>query len=140
MEPEQQKTEQNEEQKQPPKKYPSNPEREKKIEQLKILIERHNFLVDQVNLLDKDFEEKEIRIKDFKKITKQDLEEQKQTINQVKELIIKTEKLKKEISKDFKEIVKKPLLDKLDKRIDNTKYEEYIYRDELDRQLKKQKN
>jgi hypothetical protein len=117
--------------------YPENPEKKKRLEQLKILIERHNFLIDQVNILEKDFEEKDKKLTLFKYEMKEDLEEQKKMIEQTHELIKETERIKKVAGKDFKEIVKKPIYEKLEKRINNLGYEDYIYREELMRKLHK---
>lgn len=117
------------------KKIPTNPEKEKRLEQIRILVDRHNFLVEQVTQLEQEFEDKEEKLEIFKTELTKDLEEQKQKLNKNKKIIEEIQKIKKKLSKDFKDIVKKPQLDKVTKRIHEKKYEEYIHRDELHRKL-----
>ena len=118
-------------------KYITNPEKEKKEEQVKILIERHNFLVDQVSILEQDFIKKEENLQRFKKEIQEDLAQEKKQLEQTKKLLRDVEKYKKNIGIEFKQIIKTPIFEKLKKRIDSLNYEEYIYRDELYRKLKK---
>ncbi|MFP4567679.1 MAG: hypothetical protein ACLFN8_01920 [Candidatus Woesearchaeota archaeon] len=115
--------------------YPENPEKKTRLEQIKILVERHNFLVDQVSALESEFEDKEELLENFKELIKKDLNNEKKVIEQNKELIDECERVKKITSKSFKEIVKKTQYDKIKKRINTLNYENYIYRDELYRKI-----
>lgn len=115
--------------------YPENPEREKRLDSMKILIDRHNFLVNQVSLLEAAFNEKDTKIKTFKDEFQEDLFEQKKLIEQTKSLITQVEQIKKTIGIDFKNIVKRPLFEKLEKRINGIEYENYVTRDELNRKF-----
>ena len=117
--------------------FPENPDKKTRLEQVKILIERHNFLVDQVVILEQEFTKKEQEIEKFDKEIREDLEKQKKELEENKQLIRNLELTKKNISGEFKQIVKTPLFNKLEKRIDGLGYENYIYRDELMRKLKK---
>jgi len=114
---------------------PENPEKKNRKEQLKIIIQRHNFLVDQVILLEKEFYEKEINLETFKEIIKEDIKQQKEQLELTKKLIQESEQIKKIISDKFKYTIKKPIFEKLEKRVNNIKYEDYIHREELLRKM-----
>jgi hypothetical protein len=115
--------------------YPENPEKKNRLEQIKTLIERHNFLVDQVTILEREFIEKDEILEDFKRIFNQDIQELKRLLEINNKLTTEVEKYKKYVSSSFKQVIKKPLYDKTKKRIENIGYENFIYRDELRRKL-----
>ena len=115
--------------------FPENPEKKNKEEQVRILIERHNFLVDQVAFLEKEFLKKDEMLYEFKKTLNEDLIYQKEKLEQNKELLRLVLKLKNEIGGEFKQIIKTPLFEKLKKRVDSLEYEEYVHREELKRKL-----
>ncbi len=121
---------------QPMSGYPENPDKQSRLEQIKTLIERHNFLVDQVSLLEGDFEEKYNKLNEFKKLTREDIEQQKQLLKQNLDLIKIAEVIKKDTSKNFKQIIKTPNMNKLKQRIDDLNYENYMYRDEFLKKIK----
>ena len=116
--------------------FPENPDREKRLDQLKILVDRHNFLVDQVSALKVDFEKKDEYLKNFKELLREDIKQQKEALQKNKSLISEVEKIKRTTSIDFKNIVKTPTFQKLEKRINSLEYENFITRDEFNRKFK----
>lgn len=115
--------------------FPENPEKKNRLEQLSIMIERHNFLVDQVSLLEQEFDEKNKRLEYFKEIVKKDIEEQKIILEENKKLFEIAERLKKEVGDSFKEVVKKPFFEKLNKRVNDLRFEDFVHREELNRKI-----
>lgn len=115
--------------------YPENPEKKSKLELVSIMIERHNFLIDQVSKLEKVFEEKNNRLDLFKEEVKKDIDKQKKLLEENKELFEVLEKVKKDVVADFKQVAKRPLFEKLTKRVNELKYEEFMHREELMRKL-----
>lgn len=111
--------------------YPENPEQQPRLKQIKTLIERHNFLVDQVSILEIEFKEKYEKLHEFKKILQTDIKLQKQALERNTQLIQTAEIIKKATSKNFKQIIKKPAMNKLEQRIDDLNYEDFIYRAEF---------
>ena len=115
--------------------YPENPEKKNRLEQIKTLIERHNFLVDQVTILEREFTEKDEILEDFKRIFNQDIQELRRLLEVNKKIVTEVEKYKKHVSSSFKQVIKKPMYDKTKKRIESLGYENFIYREELRRKL-----
>ncbi len=113
------------------KAIPENPENKDRLRQITILVERHNFLVEEVSKLEDSFLSKELALDDFKKEYVYELNLIKEDLARVNSLIKKAENMKNEISSEFKEVVKVPLLKKLERRVDNLGYENFIFREEL---------
>src|SRR6056297_1909819 len=91
--------------------YPENPEKQSRLKQITILIERHNFLVDQVSILERDFDEKYDKLNKFKQVIREDIQQQKH-------------------------IIKRPQMNKLQQRIDDLNYGNFIYREEFLKKIK----
>ena len=115
--------------------FPENPDKKSREEQVKILIERHNFLVDQIAILEDSFFEKEKYLDELRRSILDDLSSHKELLAQNQELLRVVKKLKKDASADFKQIVKRPVFNKLEKRINDLNYEDYVFREELMRRL-----
>lgn len=102
-------------------------------ESVDILLDRYKHLSIKSSLIERDTKEKETRTNDLTKDIKTELIILDNRISSLKKIVTEAELVKKAISSDFKKIAKQDSYNKLNRRVDKLKYEEFIVRDELNR-------
>jgi len=100
-------------------------------EQARTIVKRYNLLAINIVNLEKDFDKKTEIYQNTKEEIEQELAMLKQRIIQITEQIKKVDEYKKNLARDFRYIIKLDSMNKLTRRVDKLKYEEFVVRDEL---------
>lgn len=106
--------------------------------QVRTLINRYNMLVSETEALQKECAERDEKVEALKEEIGKKIEELKSNIEETSEGINHTDAKRKEVSKDFRSLVKKDAVARVERRIDNLKFEEMISREEFYRKSSKQ--
>lgn len=99
--------------------------------QITSMIERHNMLVEEINTLDREHTQKNAELEIFKQNVQTTLEILRRNLDEINSLVEKTQRYKKAVANEFKQIVKADSLARLNSRINNLHLEENIFRKEL---------
>lgn len=100
-------------------------------EQARNLVKRYNKLATDIISLEGEYDQRQEKYDKTKQEIEEETENIKNKIKELKEKIKAAEEYKKNLAKDFRYISKIDSLNKLNRRVDRLKYEEYIIRDEL---------
>ncbi|PIN80996.1 hypothetical protein COV13_02650 [Candidatus Woesearchaeota archaeon CG10_big_fil_rev_8_21_14_0_10_32_9] len=100
-------------------------------EQARTIVKRYNLLATNIVNLEKDFDKKTEIYQSTKMEIEQELLTLKQRIVQITEQIKKVDEYKKNLARDFRYIIKIDSMNKITRRVDKLKYEEFVVRDEL---------
>ncbi|MGV8162605.1 MAG: hypothetical protein ACP5N2_04710 [Candidatus Nanoarchaeia archaeon] len=101
------------------------------VEQISSMIERYNQLVEDIKYLETLQRRKDLEISLLKKQMTSELSELKAKVFDLKELLIKAEKYRNSVGRDFKQIIKTDSLNKLSRRIDIIDFENKMPREEF---------
>lgn len=98
---------------------------------IKNIIERYNFLVQLSDNISNEINQRDIALNTFKSELKQDFSELKKNIQEFLVLLEEAEKNKNILINNFKDIIKKDAIERLNRRIDNLNYEQLVTKNEL---------
>ncbi len=114
-------------------------DRQDKEAQLSIIIERYNELELAFRAVERECNNRDVQASRFKEEMEAEMNSVKDMLEKIRGLIIRIEKERTSLAKEFRAIVKQDLQRRLEKRVDQLKYEEYISKDGLYRLLERYK-
>jgi len=100
-------------------------------EQARTIVKRYNLLATNILNIEKEFDTKTEIYQNTKQEIEDELTSLKQRIVQMTDQIKKVDEYKKNLARDFRYIMKIDSMNKLTRRVDKLKYEEFVMRDEL---------
>jgi hypothetical protein len=114
-------------------------DRHEKESQIRIIIERYNELELSFRAVERECEERDIMAAGFEEDIISEIKNVKDTLKKIGMLMGKIEKERLLLAKEFRKSVKTDIMKRLEKRVDQLKYEEFISKDELYRLLERYK-
>ena len=99
------------------------------------ITKRYNELVKEITKMTEEQDLRELKVKDLDNNILSEIHNIGTSIEEIRRFVENTEKEKDSLAKDFKNIVKKEQMMKLQRIMDKFKFEEYVSKDELRRKL-----
>lgn len=100
---------------------------------IKNLTERYNFLVQLSDNISNEVKQRDLDVYHFDTDIKEEFEMLKEQLQCFLKMLEEAEKDKKSVASDFRYLIKKDALERLNRRIDNLPYEQIVHRWELDK-------
>ncbi len=113
--------------------------RHEKEEQIRVIIERYNNLELAFRDVEKACSDRNRQVQISGDLIFADMKSVREMLDRIMFLMDKLEKERVSLSKEFKKIIKIDAQKRLERRVDQLKYEEYISKDELYRLLERYK-
>ncbi len=114
-------------------------ERHEKESRIRLAIERHNDLELAFRTVENECDERDVLAARLREDIETEIKNVRDTLKKISSVIERIERERALISKEFRKIVKADMQKRLEKRLDNVKYEDYISRDELYRLIQRYK-
>ena len=105
------------------------------LEQISLMINKYNQLIVEIKSIEELQNKKNSEIEQLKKEMDSELSELRLKSSELKSLVDSATKLKVNVGREFKQIVKTDTFNRLSRRVDALNYEQKISRDELYRTI-----